>query len=255
MSADAIAGVLSRIGTIESRFDPTAISDPQPGAVPVIDKGPEFDPFGDVYQTAVNARDASGLAAPSAFTSASGFNAAALQSSPVSGSYGTVGTAGGTAAVTAAINGVATAPGERQVGGYGQMPIPDPLRTIGNGKIPAASLTPLATQPGHKLYAPAAASWNNVVAAARAEGVELRITDSYRDYDEQVDLVRRKGLYSQGGLAATPGTSNHGWGMAVDADVTDPRTLQWLKTNGPRFGWVESVPREPWHWEFRPDQV
>ena len=73
--------------------------------------------------------------------------------------------------------------------------------------------------------------------------------------DEPFDLARRKGLYAEGGLAARPGTSNHGWGMAVDANVNDPRTLQWLKTNGPRFGWVEAVPREPWHWEFRPDQV
>ena len=51
------------------------------------------------------------------------------------------------------------------------------------------------------------------------------------------------------------GTSAVVGGLAVDADVTDPRTLQWMKTNGPRFGWVEAVPREPWHWEFRPGQV
>lgn len=158
------------------------------------------------------------------------------------------------AQIAAAVAGQAGPPGVRAVGGYGKMPVPDVLRALGNGKIPPSALIEIS-QGGHRLYAPAAASWNNMVAAARAEGIELRLTDSYRDYDEQVDLVRRKGLYSQGGLAATPGTSNHGWGMAVDADVTDPRTRNWLQVNGPRFGWVESVPREPWHWEFRPHQV
>ena len=57
-------------------------------------------------------------------------------------------------------------------------------------------------------------------AAAAAAGVDIGVTDSYRPYEEQVDLVRRKGLYSQGGLAAVPGTSPHGWGMALDVDVS-----------------------------------
>jgi hypothetical protein len=56
-------------------------------------------------------------------------------------------------------------------------------------------------------------------------------------------------------LAAEPGTSNHGWGLAVDADVRDPALLAWIREHGPEFGWVEAVPREPWHWEFRPHQV
>ena len=134
------------------------------------------------------------------------------------------------------------------------MPVPPALIGFGNGRVPAAALTPIA-QGGHRLYAPAAAAWDSLVAAAAADGVSIRITDSYRSYDQQVDLANRKGLYSQGGLAARPGTSNHGWGLAVDTDVNDARTLDWIRTNGPRFGFVEAVPREPWHWEFRPGQV
>ncbi|MEM9746789.1 MAG: M15 family metallopeptidase [Actinomycetota bacterium] len=159
------------------------------------------------------------------------------------------------ARLLAAIEGRAAAPGARSVGGYGRLEPPAVLKAIGNGRLPPSTLTPLTNQSYHELYAPAAAAWDNLVATAAADGIEIRITDSYRDYDEQVDLVRRKGLYSEGGLGARPGTSNHGWGLAVDADVTDRATYEWLSTHGPRFGWVESVPREPWHWEFRPGQV
>ena len=67
----------------------------------------------------------------------------------------------------------------------------------------------------------------------------------------QVDLARRKGLYSNGGLAAAPGTSNHGWGLAVDLDV-DTRSHTWLADNGWRYGFVEDTPRERWHWAYRP---
>ena len=273
MSAPPVVSVMSRIASIEQRFvAPTTDVPPESAALRVLDDGPAFDAFGDVYQRAVAARDAAGASPMSTWSAPAapgGMYGASLStpgldpfaSAPAGraglalGGVGAPGGVGGGPLLDAAIGGVLAPPGERRIGGYGEMPVPDAVRPYGNGRIPVGSLTPLATQPGHRLYAPAAASWNNVVAAARAEGIELRLTDSYRDYEEQVDLVRRKGLYSQGGLAATPGRSNHGWGLAVDADVTDPRTLRWLKANGPRFGWVEAVPREPWHWEFRPDQV
>jgi zinc D-Ala-D-Ala carboxypeptidase len=141
-----------------------------------------------------------------------------------------------------------------KVGGYGPMPVTDEQRAIGNGHLTGEVLQPIG-QGGHRLYAPAAAAWRDAVAAAAADGIDLRITDSYRSYDNQVNLADRKGLYSNGGYAATPGTSNHGWGMAVDADVTDPATLNWMRDNAWKFGWVEAVPREPWHWEFRPQQA
>lgn len=141
-----------------------------------------------------------------------------------------------------------------QIGGYGQMPVPEELRVYGNGQIPAEALTSIG-QGGHKLWGPAAESWKQAVQAAAADGVELKVTDSYRSYAEQVDLVRRKGLYENGGLAAVPGTSNHGWGLAVDVDITDPATLDWIRSNGYQYGFVEAVRREPWHWEYRPQQA
>jgi zinc D-Ala-D-Ala carboxypeptidase len=120
----------------------------------------------------------------------------------------------------------------------------------GNGRIPEELLVPVG-QGGHKLHAPASASYQQMRADAAAQGIDLKLTDSYRPYEEQVDLARRKGLYSQGGLAAQPGTSIHGWGLAIDINVNDPTTLSWLRANAGRYGWVEPVPREAWHWEYR----
>lgn len=98
---------------------------------------------------------------------------------------------------------------------------------------------------GHRLAAKAAGSWNRMVADARAQGVSITLTDSYRTYASQVDVAKRKGLYSQGGLAATPGKSNHGWGTAVDVKTGK----EWLAKNASRYGW-KTIPREPWHWEL-----
>lgn len=227
-----IGGVLHRIGRIEARFAPrtdpqSAVSAPPPA---------DFDPFGEAYRQAV---ERAGRTTPAVAGRPSTLPAdrAVFMGSGVTGVGGAIASAG-----------------PRRIGGYGSMPVPAELQQYGNGRIPAERLDPIA-QSGHRLYAPAAAAWDGVVAEARAAGFDLRITDSYRSYEEQVDLVRRKGLYSEGGLAATPGTSNHGWGLAVDADVTDPKLLEWMRVNAPRFGFVEAVPREPWHWEYRPHQV
>ena len=127
--------------------------------------------------------------------------------------------------------------------------VPADLAAYGNGRIPAAALTPVGGT-GHRLWAPAAQAFEQVLAAAAADGVTIGITDSYRTYDVQVDVVRRKGLYSEGGLGAAPGTSPHGWGMAVDLDL-DASAQAWMRANAGRFGFTEDTPREPWHWAYR----
>jgi hypothetical protein len=124
------------------------------------------------------------------------------------------------------------------------------LARYGNGKIPASALTPIG-HGGHRLWAPAAEAFGRLHAAAARDGIDIGVTDSYRSYESQVDLAERKGLYSQGGLAARPGTSDHGWGRAVDLDL-DARAQAWMRANGERYGFVEDTPREPWHWAFTP---
>lgn len=126
--------------------------------------------------------------------------------------------------------------------------IPAALLAYGNGKIPRDMLTLIGIGQ-HRLWSPAAEAFKSMRAAAAADGVNIGVTDSYRSYDEQVDLASRKGLYQNGGYAAVPGTSPHGWGLAVDVDV-DPAGLAWLRAHGSQYNFVEAVPREPWHWEF-----
>jgi hypothetical protein len=64
---------------------------------------------------------------------------------------------------------------------------------------------------------------------------------------------------------ATPGTSNHGWGLAIDVGVwlatagpkskvqalaNNRRVHAWMLANAPTFGFYDNVSSEPWHWEF-----
>jgi D-alanyl-D-alanine dipeptidase len=126
-----------------------------------------------------------------------------------------------------------------------------------NGNLDPGSLCPLWGAPGHRLRSDAAKAFNAMSRFhAATRGGPLCVTDSYRSYSEQVDVYRRKP-----GLAAVPGTSEHGWGKAVDlcdgVQDFDSPAHQWMRENAPRFGWFHpdwarrggSRP-EAWHWEF-----
>src|SRR5690606_21211853 len=119
--------------------------------------------------------------------------------------------AGALAPVTAAAAPAVAAP----TGVLNAQGVPADLAMYDNGKLPAQALAPIGTT-GHSMWAPAAANFEKLLADAKADGVDIGINDSYRTYERQVELVDRLGLYNDGGLAAVPGTSNHGWGRAVD---------------------------------------
>lgn len=126
-----------------------------------------------------------------------------------------------------------------------------------NGAIPAAALCPLWGAPGQALRADAAAGFDQLARAYAAEFASpLCVTDSYRPLAVQVRLYAEKPT-----LAAHPGTSNHGWGTALDlcGGIESFGTLQhaWMLEHAPLYGWFHpawaeptgSRP-EPWHWEF-----
>ena len=117
---------------------------------------------------------------------------------------------------------------------------------------------------GHKLRAEAAAAYSKMFRAALLDGIAWRITESYRTIQTQIAYAKPppegKGLYGQKyvvggkeviGLAARPGTSKHGLGLAVDIAVaSNPKAYDWLVANAARFNF-HTIPREPWHWEYR----
>ena len=66
--------------------------------------------------------------------------------------------------------------------------------------------------PALQLECGAATAFDQLNTAFKAQfGQDIGITDGYRSYDEQVHCRLEKGS-----LCANPGTSNHGWGKAVD---------------------------------------
>ncbi|MGH8886052.1 MAG: Ig-like domain-containing protein, partial [Egibacteraceae bacterium] len=121
-----------------------------------------------------------------------------------------------------------------------------------NGHVPANQM--VAISAGHVLESAAAAAFVEMRAAAERDGVRIPITDSYRSFGAQVELRSRKGAFV---ATATPGTSVHGWGKAVDIDLGSPALRPWLDRSAVRFGWVNpawakrpGMSLEPWHYEF-----
>ena len=103
----------------------------------------------------------------------------------------------------------------------------------------------------------AAASFRALSSAyADTFGRPVCVSDSYRTYAEQVRLYGVKPA-----LAAVPGTSNHGWALAVDLcdgiQSFASRQYAWMAAHAPAFGWSNPPwarpgqgREEPWHWEF-----
>ena len=132
-------------------------------------------------------------------------------------------------------------------GGWGGYP---------NGLIPESAMCRLGAG-SHMLRCDATAAFTALATQyARDLGAPICLTDSYRTYAAQVDVYARKP-----NLAAIPGNSNHGWGLAVDLcggiqTFGTPQHL-WMQANAPKYGWVHptwaqaggSRP-EPWHWEY-----
>jgi zinc D-Ala-D-Ala carboxypeptidase len=109
----------------------------------------------------------------------------------------------------------------------------------------------------HRLRGDAAVALARLNAAYRERfGADLCITDTYRSLEAQHSVRARKP-----GLAAVPGTSEHGWGRAVDlcggVETGGGEAWDWLSAHAAEFGWSNpewaqrggSGPYEPWHWE------
>src|SRR5262249_15739989 len=94
----------------------------------------------------------------------------------------------------------------------------------------------------------------DLVGAAAKDGIELAINSGFRSYAEQKRLYEGYQKHLPGyNVAAPPGPSKHQNGIAFDIRVAggdgDP-VYDWLKKNGPSHGFITTVNKEPWHWEY-----
>jgi LAS superfamily LD-carboxypeptidase LdcB len=103
----------------------------------------------------------------------------------------------------------------------------------------------------------AAMAFQELLEHALRSGVELKVNYGFRTQEQQRELRRRNGR-----RAARPGFSDHQLGISVDIAGTRERVGRhwrktplffWLMREAPRFGFVNDVKREPWHWTWRPD--
>jgi len=163
-----------------------------------------------------------------------------------------------------------------------QVRYPSTLNGVTNGRIPTAMLDSTPGQAGGstvRLVTPASRAWRALAAAAKSAGHILKATssaDSYRSYDQQVATFTSRysidpiigqpqrrwdghtwWLIPGKAPAAVPGTSNHGWGLAVDVgeerdgdtgtESMDQATLDWLVAHEERYGFSHELQVEPWH--------
>jgi LAS superfamily LD-carboxypeptidase LdcB len=110
---------------------------------------------------------------------------------------------------------------------------------------------------GHSLRCDAAAAYRAMSSAyAAVFGGPLCITASYRTYAGQVKRCGEKPA-----LAAVPGTSDRGWGLAVDlcggVETFGTPQYAWMVANAGRFGFLPPTwadlgngREEPWNWEY-----
>jgi zinc D-Ala-D-Ala carboxypeptidase len=150
-------------------------------------------------------------------------------------------------------------------------------RLLGHFPYPEAQAAALVeVEPGLRLRADAAAAFQAMRAAARADGVQLRLLSAFRSTALQRELffavgaARNQTAEARAKVSAPPGFSEHGTGYAVDlADASAPQTdlatsfehtraFRWLVNNAARYHFRLSFPRhnpqgvayEPWHWRY-----
>ena len=162
--------------------------------------------------------------------------------------------------------------------------MPKDLKGCRNGKLPPTLLRRIA--PSGRMHHLAAISWSILQELGKKEGLDLVHVGDYRPYEQQLSLFQSrmkpfpnvkkstqvirtfngaKWYLHNGAPVATPGTSNHGWGVAIDAALklrgkkrrvvsitTKPRVacrsgLQFLLDEAPSLGWSWELQSEPWH--------
>lgn len=131
-----------------------------------------------------------------------------------------------------------------------------------NGYIPTSALSSIPWRSDLLLRADATNALVAMNAAHRAaRSSDIGLSDAYRTYAKQVEARNYWCAQGNCGNAAEPGTSNHGWALAIDVAVGihdwNAPLYVWLKANAGAYGWTHPSWAEPsgahpeaWHWEF-----
>lgn len=93
--------------------------------------------------------------------------------------------------------------------------------------------------------------------AAKAAGIDLKVTSAYRSEASQVSLWNNRGSGAVARPCSLGGNgSNHNSGTAIDINVgcsngnssCNTATYRWLKENGYRWGFRNAIQNDPLHW-------
>lgn len=166
---------------------------------------------------------------------------------------------------------------------------PSNLRNFNNGSVELEAQLQLvpgeAGGPDLKLWPQSARAHRAMIGRAKEAGITLKATsaaDSFRSFaiQHRIFHIRYSTSGTHGGCkvcagiryckrlvngrvpatAACPGTSNHGWGLAVDygeeldgdagTESISKAAVNWLVHNAHHFGISAELQSEPWHWRY-----
>ena len=166
---------------------------------------------------------------------------------------------------------------------YKKLVLPAEVAKVGNGNLTPQMLKKVKT--GGRMWKPAANAFNKLYADALCAGFILRNVGDYRPLTKQTAMFKDR--YSLKNLgrnpkvtrkyqgkvwylkpgkspSGVPGTSNHGFGLAIDLAYDRNGALvpmggkcfDWLCKNAPKYGFYlqGSNPKSPefeaWHWQY-----
>jgi len=145
---------------------------------------------------------------------------------------------------------------------------------------PTSTLAPVTADGSFKMRSVAAQKFQEMQAAAKAEGVNLAIISAFRDLETQEQLFfgvkeqRSQDATKRAEVSAPPGYSEHHTGYALDigdgnapatnleTDFAKTAAFRWLEQNALKYSFEMSFPPdnkqgvsyEPWHWRFVGDR-
>lgn len=169
-----------------------------------------------------------------------------------------------------------------------KMVVPKEVEKVGNGKLTAAMLKNVKT--GGRMWTGAADAFNLLYDDALAAGFKLRNIGDFRPFEDQLAMFKDryslkddgrkptitrnyegKTWYLKSGKSpsGTPGTSNHGLGLAIDlgldqkgkiVNLGGTKAYEWMCENAPKYGfYLQGAPTkdgkpnpeyEAWHWQY-----